>query len=45
MLGLHPSTVANWYRDGRLRGIKISRRVVRIPLEDVQALLAKGRTA
>jgi predicted site-specific integrase-resolvase len=41
--GVHPSTVLNWIRTGRLYGLRLSPRVYRIPLASAIRLLEPGR--
>jgi len=42
VLGVHYETVARWVRTGKLRGVKLSRRKVVVPQEQLDALLAEG---
>jgi excisionase family DNA binding protein len=42
VLGVHYETVARWVRTGKLRGIKLSRRKVVIPKEQLDALFSSG---
>jgi excisionase family DNA binding protein len=44
LLGLSPLTVRLWITKGRLRSIRLSERSIRIPAEEVNRLIAKGRT-
>ena len=37
-LGVHPDTISNWVRDGKLRAVKIGRRVL-IRVADIEAML------
>lgn len=43
MAGVHPSTVLNWIRSGRLYGVRLSPRVYRIPLASAVRLLEPER--
>jgi predicted site-specific integrase-resolvase len=38
--GLHPSTILNYSRDGKLYAIRLSERAIRNPVRSVQHLLA-----
>ncbi len=40
LAGLHPSTILNYIREGRLYGVRLSERVYRIPARAVLRLLA-----
>jgi excisionase family DNA binding protein len=40
---VHPSTVLNWIRSGRLAGVRLSPRVYRIPLASAIKLLEPER--
>lgn len=42
VLGVHYETVARWVRTGKLQGIKLSRRKIVIPKEQLDALCAAG---
>jgi excisionase family DNA binding protein len=42
LLGVHYETVARWVRTGKLRGVKLSRRKVVVPQEQLEAFLAGG---
>ncbi len=37
---LHPSTILNYIREGKLYAIRLSERAIRIPVRSVQQLLA-----
>jgi excisionase family DNA binding protein len=41
--GVHPSTILNWIRSGRLSGVRLSPRVYRIPLASAIRLLEPER--
>jgi excisionase family DNA binding protein len=41
VLGVHYETVARWVRTGRLAGVKLSRRKVVVPKENLDAFLAR----
>lgn len=40
MADLHPSTILNYIRDGKIYAIRLSERTIRIPARSVQKLLA-----
>ena len=40
MADVHPSTILNYIRDGKLYAIRLSERTIRIPARSVQKLLA-----
>lgn len=40
---VHPSTVMNWIRSGRLHGVRLSARIYRIPLAAAVQLLEPER--
>lgn len=42
-LGIHYETAARWVRTGKLAGVRLSRRKVVVPKEELDALLA-GKT-
>src|SRR5437764_8480248 len=41
LLGVHYETAARWVRTGKLPGVKLSRRKVVVPKENLDALLAR----
>jgi predicted site-specific integrase-resolvase len=41
--GVHPSTVLNWIRSGRVAGVRLSPRIYRIPLASAIRLLEPER--
>lgn len=43
IVGVHPSTVLNWIRSGRVYGVRLSPRVYRIPLASAMRLLEPER--
>jgi excisionase family DNA binding protein len=43
LLGVHYETAARWVRTGKLPGVKLSRRKVVVPKENLDALLAGKR--
>lgn len=45
IVGVHYETVARWVRTGKLRGVKLSRRKVVVPKEQLDAFLAGVATA
>ena len=42
-LGVTRQTVLNWFANGDLRGTRLSSRVIRFSLEDVEAFISNGR--
>jgi len=42
MLGLRPSCIRKWVFSGRIACVKLGRRAIRIPIEEVQRLIAVG---
>lgn len=40
---VHPSTVMNWIRSGRLHGVRLSQRIYRVPLAAAVQLLEPER--
>nr|BAL59183.1 hypothetical protein HGMM_OP3C338 [Candidatus Acetothermum autotrophicum] len=45
LVGVHYETVARWVRTGKLKGIKLSRRKILVPKEQLDALFAGEATA
>jgi excisionase family DNA binding protein len=41
--GVHRQTVYTWIREGRIRAFKLSGRLVRIPVEEVDRMRETGR--
>jgi excisionase family DNA binding protein len=40
MIDVHPTTILNYIRDGKLYAVRLSERTIRIPARSVQKLLA-----
>lgn len=45
LAGVHPSTILNYIRDGKLQAVRLSERTIRIPARSVQKLLAPDEAA